>query len=256
MTKRIDDISVYYKPVNIAEIVLFIIFLFMTILSILIPNIISNEYEYERNILQIIFLITIMASFLTSMILRFRLVPYAESMRRKQLLSDSYGTPLTTKRTVKYYNNYYPPGPSKLGTNILENSFFSKSICNHMLIKKRISTAILLFIWLAVVFYRNSSFDLLLWITQLAFGSGLIVSWINLEILESRFNEVYDHLYTHFHQNVGDTGPESVALILNEFSSYESAKSAASITLSTKIFNEKNEELSAEWEEIKSDLKM
>jgi hypothetical protein len=263
MSERVDEISVYYDSARRVEDISFYVFITMTVLSLTIPNLslLSAYINAETintvyNILQYFFLLLIVLSFGLEISVTYFLVPNAEKMRRKQLLSDAFGTPLITETTKKYYNNNYSPGYLRLGANVFENALFSEQICKFMLKRKRTYTGIIFFVWLAVVFYRYSNFDLMLWITQLLFSSRIIAPLISLELLKSRVKNVYDNLYNHFLQNKDSQSPESISFILNEFASYESAKASSGIILSSDIFFKYNDDLTKKWEDIKTKLQM
>ena len=74
-------------------------------------------------------------------------------------------------------------------------------------------------------------------------------------MLHFRCSQAYEWFYAYFLNSVGEDTPEGVATILNAFSAYESAKSEAGITLSTKSFKKLNDTLTIEWQEIRKKLK-
>jgi hypothetical protein len=74
-----------------------------------------------------------------------------------------------------------------------------------------------------------------------------------MEMLRFRYSEVYEALYKIFLTRQHEA-TEAMPLILDEFSSYECAKAAASTRLSSKTFFKINPEVTIEWEKIKNKL--
>lgn len=251
MSTRVDEIEKYYNPIDQIEKISTPIFIVTTLLALTLPY--AKQFQNE---LQIVFIIFIIIDFGLSQFLRFIIIPTAERKRRQQLLSDAFDTPLILEKTTLYYNNTYPPSITRLGANIFENSLFSKRILEKMLIKNRIITILYLVIWLIIVLNKNSDFDLRMWISQLFFSANIALYWINLEILRFRYEKVYQKLYDHFFHNIGDENEKGKAAILDSFAEYESAKSSASVKLSSKIFHDINNTVTQEWESLKQILKM
>lgn len=183
------------------------------------------------------------------------LIPVAERKRRRQLLSNAFGTPLTHEQTNLYYNNTLKPSVQKMGANIMENCLFSREIASRMLYKVRWIVGIYMFIWLCLFTVRKSDLDLMLWVTQVVFSSAVIMRWIQLEFLRYRHDQTYEVLYNHFLSGHQDT-PKSIATILEAFASYETSKASAGLVLSSKIFELINQELTSKWQGIRSQLKM
>jgi hypothetical protein len=184
------------------------------------------------------------------------LVPKAERIRRKQLLSDAFNTHLTHDRTSLYYNNEYSPSVQRLGANTMENSLFSKEIAYKMLVRKRWIVGFYLVAWLFAFALRHSSLELITWITQLVFSGEIIAGWLKLECLCFRHERTYEQLHAHFLNGIGGDHPRAIANVLDAFVEYESAKASAGALLSSKIFNKLNPELTKKWEQIRNDLRM
>lgn len=252
---RVDEVARFYKPVEKIETWTPVLFWINSFLSyaILFPN--SFTYQMQ-NILPVFFILSVSVQFVLTQIVRMILLPKAELIRRRQMISDSLGTKLTHERTSLYYNNEYPPSFIRLCSNTLENSFFSKEISEKMLFSKRIITGVYILLWLLLFTLRNSNLEVLIWITQIVFSGGLLAKWLNLEILHSRYEKVYEDLHLHFLNKIGEKSQCAVATILDSFVAYEAAKSTAGYLLSTKIFNKLNSQLSDEWEKIRKDLEM
>lgn len=252
---RIDEVSKYYKPATRADTIATCLFWISSIISLCIPYTKIIPF-FDTNILRSGFIVLVIVYFVISQISRFYLVPIAERMRRKQMLSDAFGAPLSHDKTSLYYNNTYSPSLHRLGANSMENSLFSKEIASKMLIKKRFLIASYAILWLTAFSLRHNNLDIITWITQILFSGEILAKWLNLEILRIRHERTYDQLHSHFMHEVGADTPKAIATVLDAFVSYESAKSSAGLLLSSKAFKELNPSLTAKWEEIRRDLKM
>ena len=134
---RIDEVDKYYKSATKIELTKLLLFWITILISFFM--LLSKNWDVSvQNILQVSFIIFVIAHFTTSQINRFYLIPKAERMRRKQLISDSFGITLSHDRTFLYYNNEYLPSINRLGANTMENALFSNEIASSMLYSKRI----------------------------------------------------------------------------------------------------------------------
>lgn len=252
--QRIDEVDVHYRPIENINLITNILFWLLAIISLVLITI-TFENNLLHQVFKILFICSTLLSFVLGLVNRFHLIPKAERIRRKQNLSDALGISLTDEHTNLYYNNQYSNSIYKLGANTFENSLFSKEIASVMLKKTRIAVGGYLLIWLVAVTTRKTNLDLITWITQIVFSGEIIVSWISLEILRLRHERVYERFYDFFRNNQKQN-PQALATILDIFTDYESAKSAASLKLSTKTFNRLNPSLSEKWTKIRKKLKM
>ena len=251
---RIDGIDEYYQPVERLDFIISIIFWISAIVSILILYIGAIPWETLRNAIKILFILSVITHVTFTIYLRFILIPTAEEKRRKQLLSDSFGVPLSPEQTKKYYNNELSPSIKRLGTNILENSLYAKSICGRMAVQERIKIFVYFSIWIVALFWRQTSMDFLIVITQTIFSGDIISRLVGLELLRHKNEDLFNELYHEFLHQIDCDGPSGTACILDAFASYESAKAVSSIKQSTKIFNKLNPTLIKKWAQIRSQL--
>jgi len=203
-----------------------------------------------------VFIAAVLTQFVVSQVNRFYLIPKAERMRREQMLSDAFGTPLSHDKTSLYYNNDYSPSIQRLGANTMENALFSSEVSAKMLISKRLYIGAYLITWIFIFSFQNTNLNIIIWVTQIIFSGEIITQWLSLEVLRIRQERTYEKLHTHFLHEIGGNSKRAIATILDSFVAYESAKSSASYLLSTKIFNELNPKLTKEWEQVRSELKM
>jgi hypothetical protein len=253
---RVDEVSQYYAPAAKLNNISTVLFWLNATLSFTMPYSASMIGKDWASILQAIFLVFVLIYFGASQISSLYLVPQAELMRRKQLLSDSFGIPLSQDDTSLYYNNSFSPSVQRLGANTMENALFSKEIASRMLVRNRFITLGYFLTWLLAFSLRHDNLALLAWITQLVFSGEIIAKWLKLEILRFRHEQTYDDLYSHFLHKLGQDSPKAIANVLNAFVSYEAAKSNAGILLSTDEFQKLNPILSERWKSICKKLDM
>lgn len=253
--ERIDEVSLHYSHAVKLDVIGTLLFWVNVTLSL---SILFSERLplLLQNIIPSVFLIFVLIQFVVSQTNRFYLIPKAERIRREQMLSDAFGTPLSHDKTSLYYNNDYSPSIKRLGANTMENALFSSEVAAKMLVSKRGLVGVYLVVWMFVFSLRNISLDVMIWITQIVFSGEIIIQWLSLEVLHFRQERTYEKLHTHFLHEIGGNSQKAVATILDSFVAYETAKSSASYLLSTKVFDELNPELTKKWEKVRSELKM
>ncbi|MDD5760225.1 MAG: hypothetical protein PHI06_14225 [Desulfobulbaceae bacterium] len=131
-SNRTDEVSQYYEPAVKVVHSRRLLFWVVAFLSLCMPYS-ATVGEGFHNSLKGVFIVFVLVYFAISQLSRFWLVPLAEEMRRKQILSDSFGTPLSHDKTSLYYNNDYSPSVCRLGANTMENTLFSKEVAARML---------------------------------------------------------------------------------------------------------------------------
>ena len=256
MTDRIDALERYYSLAKTIDKWASFTFFAGAIFSILIPysNLIQTPWMQEA--LTIIFMLFVLSYSVLDHYNGLYLLPVAEHNRRKQLLSDSFDVPLTTEKTNLYYNNEVKPSVLRLGANVMENAFFAKNVCNEMAKKERIKISIYALIWVLAIANRSTDLTLVLALTQFLFSGEILVRWIKIEVLRARNETLYQNLYALFLNRTASDTKGAVACILDAFASYETAKGAASIMQSSKVFDRLNPTLTEEWTEIRKQLKI
>lgn len=252
--ERIDEIDRYYKPIERLNLWTFRVFWISAALSVIVLYAGFVPWIHAKSMATILFVFSVVLHLALTLYLRFNLIPNAEEKRRKQLLSDSFGIPLTPEQTQKYYNNPLVPSIKRLGANILENSFYAKAICGRMAVHERIRILGYLSLWLIAIFWRDTPIDFLVILTQTVFSGELIGRLISLELLRHRNENLFEELYREFLNQIDFNSPSGTACILDAFASYESAKASATLKQSTKIFSEMNPQLIEEWDSIRYKL--
>ncbi len=256
MADRVDQLEDHYLPIEKFDQWARIYFWVGVVLSLALPH--SNIFliDWVHEILSVSFILAVILYSIFSNYNSYYLVPAAEKIRRKQLLSDSFNILFTHEKTVGYYNNELDPSIARLAANILENAFFAKNVCKTMAENERLKVLFYLVIWVTAISLRGTDLSTILILTQVVFSGELILRWIKLEMLKSNNDSIYDELYNIFLNRLPGSSPLSIVSILNSFAAYESAKARASIKQSSKIFNQLNPKLSKEWDEIRGQLNM
>lgn len=256
MTTRIDELDKYYKSIDQLDKVDSYIFWFSAILSVVVLYESKIPWPNLQDIPSALFVALVIAHLMISLYLRFYLMPLAEKMRRKQLLSDSFGVHLVTEKAQNYYNNQLAPSIARLGANVLENSLFAKTICAHMATRERVRVLLYFTVWILAVVWRSTDLGLVVIITQTLFSSEIIEKWVRLELLRHNNESIYDELYKNFFHKINLESPNGIATIIDAFSLYEATKAMAGIKQSTSVFWSVNDELSVEWKRIREQLEM
>lgn len=252
---RFDPIRTnYFDAVQIAEKVSDSLFYLSALLSFgtLIVDQTTNPDAYDFILL--IFSLSVVAMFTIGMILRLYLTPRAEDKRRQDFFSSACNVGLIHQQTDGYYNNNFEDPMKRMAAQSFENSFFSKEIALRMAHHERLKVALYALIWLILLHYRRTDLSWIVAATQAIFSEQILSKWLRLEWLRIRFEKAFDDFYKLFQSR--PPVAKFNAFALEGMAMYETAKANAAINLSSKIFDDLNERLSAEWESIKATLKM
>lgn len=202
----------------------------------------------------LLFGISVVAMFALGLILRLHLIPRAEDKRRQDFFSSACNVSLIHQQTDGYYNNDFKDPIKRIAAQVLENSLFSKEIALRMARRERVKVAMYALIWLVLLHNRRTDLGWIVVASQALFSEQIVSKWLRLEWLRVRFEKAFDDVYTLF-----QTRPSVAqfnAHALDALSMYETAKANAAVTLSSKIFDNLNAALSAEWEKVKTTLRM
>lgn len=137
---------------------------------------------------------------------------------------------------------------------MLENSHFSKAIALRMARLERAKIAVYALAWLLGLLSRQTDLGILVAASQAVFSEQVVSKWLRLEWLRIRFEKTDDDVYRLFQSR--PAAPKFYAMTLESLGLYETAKAHGAVTLSSRLFRQLNDELSAEWERIKRALKV
>ena len=202
----------------------------------------------------IAFASSVLALFVVGLFLRLYLTPRADDSRRHDFFSSACGVNLTHQQTDGYYNNNFGDPIKRMAAQVFENSHFSKAIARRMAIRERIKVGVYVLVWIVCLINRQAEIGLIVAASQAVFSEQIFSKFIRLEWLRMRFERTYETMY-HLFQSSPSKAPFT-AIALDTMSMYEAAKSNAAITLNSKLFDEMNSDLSVQWEQIKTALKM
>lgn len=244
----------YYGALDIAEKVSNILFLFGALLSFVTLIIDKSKHALIYDIILILFSLSVASLFILGIFLRLYLTPRAEDKRRQDFYSNAFNLSLIHQKTDGYYNNDCIDPIKRVAAQTLENSLFTKNIALKMAQFERIKVITYVFIWLILLYNRRTDLGWILVATQVIFSEQILSKWLRLEWLRIRSENTFEEIYKLFQTKPAI--PKFNAHALNAASLYESSKSTAAITLSSKIFDELNPSLSTEWDTIKENLKI
>lgn len=177
---------------------------------------------------------------------------FAENERRKTLLSNAYGSELTDKKAIGYYNNNEKNSVKKLGLNVFESTYFTKNNTNIMIKQNTIKMIVDVIIWLVIVLIMKDK-NIVLCITQSIFSSEILISYFKLLYFNNKVNGIYNKLFTLFVTNKYSSNKEPQLLECSF--EYECLKSSCHILLSSNNFNKNNTKWTEDWELIRNKIK-
>ena len=237
----------YYSQAELLEKIVFWLFIVGGVLSFALLFVQEPEYH---DIMQVLFLCTSLLLFSLNHFFHLFLFPKAENKRVSDFMSAAFDISLIEDRSRGYYNNSETGSIRRAAFQLLENTFFTRSITSLMLkVIRPISIAYFL-IWLPCLVYRGSDLDWLVVFSSVLFSEGVFSKWIKLEWLKHKSSAFYDDVYRIL--NTTDKGFDVSAI--EKLIMYEKLKATASILLCSKTFNQHNERLSSEWNAIRSSL--
>jgi hypothetical protein len=253
--EKIDPINErYFKAVERADNATDGLFYLTAALSLSLLFVDKASSPRVFDIAQIAFVVLVFLLFAIGAASRLYWAANALDARRKDLLSNAYGVPLTHEQTAGYYNNDETDPIRRLGVATMENTFFTRAIASEMARRERWRSSIYLVAFLVAAMCRQWDLALAGTAAQVVFGEQIISRWVRLEWLRSRSARAFDGLYALF-----QSPPVKLKLhakVLEWVGYYEASKDGAGITLSEKIFNKMNPSLTVEWERLKSLLRL
>jgi hypothetical protein len=254
-TKRHDPVrDRYYKAVEKADAAADWLFYLAAIVSlgVLVVDKTAAPDLYDAALTA--FVVFVIVLFVLGLASRLYWTANALDARRRDLLSNAFGEPLTHEPTSGYYNNDETDPLRRLGVAVLEDSLFTRSIANDMLKRERVRSGAYFVLFVVAALYRHWDLAVAGAVAQAVFSEQIISRWLRLEWLRSRSGRSYDGLYALFQTR--STRSSLHAQSLQWVMYYEATKDIAGITLSQRTFHRLNPSLSIEWEGIKKTLKL
>lgn len=239
----------YFRAVEVFEGISDWLFLATAVFSCLVFFIDKAESPYFYGLSHGAFAVLAISLFGIGTLLKIYLIPRAEDARRQDFISNAFGVPLSHKLSIGYYNNNLTDPIRRAAAQLLENSFFSKSISIYMARNERLMVAGYMLVWLLALLYRSTDIGLVAIASQVVFSEQILSRWLRLESLRMRYERTYDEAYRLLQSKAAPNVFR--ARVFEIFGFYETAKVSSGIILSAALFEKLNPELSKEWEEIK-----
>lgn len=246
MEKYVNDVSKDFDICTNIEKTLYILYYISVILTISICIISFNEIICY--FLIIIHIIYVILNAMNDLLFKNN----AESERRKALLSNSFNSNLTNRKTNGFYNNDEKDSFKKLGINMFESVLFSKNNSKIMLFKQTINLFVDIIIWLTIILLFNNK-NLILCITQCVFSSEILIDYCKLLYFHFKSKELYNKTYILFVTNKYNNSKKDQ--LLQYVIEYECLKSYSHILLSEKSFIKNNFNWSTEWNNLKKEIR-
>lgn len=122
-----------------------------------------------------------------------------------------------------------------------------------MCVRRRLVVGGYALLWIVAIVNRNTPVDLVLVGSQVLFSEEIVSSLVRLEWLRAKTERVFDAMFREL-TVASTTSPNFVARVVEYLTRYENNKATSNVTLSSKVFNNNNARLSAEWDRIREDL--
>ncbi|KIZ39788.1 MULTISPECIES: hypothetical protein [Rhodopseudomonas] len=244
----------FYVPLGVAERVSDITFYLAAALSIVVLLIDRTAQPKLYGAVQATFAVTVIVFFVSGIVIRTYFATRAHSNRFADFVSNAFSVPLVPSPSEGYYNA--PAGDPflRMGASVLENTLFTKSILGRMLRFERARICVYVLAWLWAAVYRATDLDLLAVAAQVLFSEQLLSRWVRMEWLRSRVERLYDDLYALIQSSSDFRSKEFRARVIEALIRYETSKAQAALSLSSRVFNKLNPELSLRWQSVCNQL--
>lgn len=179
----------------------------------------------------------------------------ADSQRRLDLIDNSFDTNFSGRKSQGYFSNStLTPGLYKLAVNCYENTLFSYNISRRMVpwIALKNIAIVSVFILAAALGEKK----MIVLIFELSLPVVLLQQLIRLWVFKQNNEKLLEEFQSLFEDLKNADPSTKYSQIIRNVTYYESNVSWASLSLSSKIFNQINDELSNEWELIKKEYKI
>ncbi|RYC72050.1 hypothetical protein [Spirosoma sordidisoli] len=226
----------------------------LPILILVIPN--TDNYSIFRNIVIVVTFISLILYSILDVYIEYFIVPGVEEKRKADFLDNAFGTHILSRNSVDYYtNDNIGIGIYKAAVNLFENSLFTFRVSKAMLPKKIIPLVLVLAVVIILAIFGWKDQPIALPALQLLFSTVVAVDFIKYIILHNKSKAIYEGWNNLFRTtNINEDHVSQIPEIMRYWLIYESMLSRLQVPLDVPVFQSLNEELSLEWEEIKSNL--
>ena len=243
MNKKVPH-KINYDTTNLISNFQYYLIIIGTLLSL---STLFNLQECVKNTVETIICIVSVIYFISEIIFNNFFIK-AEQNRINDLIDNSLNSKLADNNSENYYSNEeIKQSVYKLGVNGFENVFFTKNITSKM-IKRQVPLFIIsLLVYILSIFFVEKK--ILVIVFQLLLPLYVIKNFIQLNMFKAKVETVYD-CYKKIFTSIKKSDREPI--IINNIISYEKLLSSYSIQLDSAVFNKMNNNLSKEWEDLKS----
>jgi len=250
MAKKRDPIrDNYFTPLERAERTSDFLFYVSAMLSIAALLVDKGAQQVLHDVIQITFIVSVVAYFVIGLAIRLYFSPRAHDMRYQDFVAHAFGAPLVQGQTQGYYNSTVTTVAVRIAAQTLENSFYSKDTVTQMLHFERVKLVVYIVVFVVSLAYRRTDLDLLCVAAQILFSEQLFSRWLRMEWLRGEFEGTFDRLCQLFRSKA------NLEVASHELAGrYERAKAIAGITLSSRIFVKRQKTTDAGWNEIRMSL--
>lgn len=240
----------FYVPLSTAEKISDTAFYLAAALSIVVLLIDKTSQPKVYGAVQATFAVAVVGIFASGIVIRTYFASRAHSNRFADFVSNTFSVPLVPSPSEGYYNP--PEGDAflRMGASVLENTLFTKSILGRMLRFERARICVYMLVWVWAAVYRATDLELLAVAAQVLFSEQLLSRWVRMEWLRSRVERLYDDLYALIQSTTDLQSKEFRARVIESLIRYETSKAQAGLSLSSRVFNKLNAELSHKWNSL------
>jgi len=224
----------FYVPLGTAERVSDVAFYLAAALSIVVLLVDKTTQPKLYGAVQATFAVAVIGFFVSGIVIKTYFAARAHSGRFADFVSNAFSVPLVTSPSKGYYNSSADDPFLRVGSIVLENTLFSKSILAKMLRFERARICIYVFVWLWAAFYRVTDLELLTVAAQVLFSEQLLSRWVRMEWLRSRVERLYDDLYALIQSTSNIESKEFRARVIEALIRYETSKAQAGLSLSSR----------------------
>lgn len=254
MTRRDPIGPEFYVPLGTAEKVSDVAFYLAAVLSIVVLLVDKATAPKLYGAIQATFGVAVIGFFVSGIVIRTYFATRAQTNKVADFVSNAFSVPLVPSPSEGYYNT--PAGDPflRMGASVLENTLFTKAILNKMLRFERVRVCVYVLAWLWAAFYRATDLELLAVAAQVLFSEQLFSRWVRMEWLRSRVERLYDDLYGLIQSTSHMASKEFRARVVEALIRYETSKAQAGLSLSSRLFNKMNTDLSVKWQSLSGQL--
>lgn len=225
------------------------------ICSVLLP--VLNVYSSNecvmclRSILNFFYFISIVIFYIVNTYTETFLYPATARKRRKGFVDNSLGSKFLSKKIEGYYtNDNIDYGPYKMLINCYENCFFTLNIAKEMRSHVLCKNIIIFILFLLIAYWGISNSLIALPILQIFLSTLFLTELVHHFNFITKLEQLFERFAEVVTKDMDDEQVLQEAILL--FLDYETILAYNKAPLSDSVYEQLNEKLSKEWEEIKN----